>query len=193
MSSKLVMIDGKEYLVELTKASHDRVKKRTEISLPDCVADISGVKDKAEREKALDGYYKLLRDFDKLPEVVYSLIQPQLEKNNVAKDRFDECFNGTVASACAEAITEALIDFFQSDPRGPFLRAAVDMAKKAAKVDQKWTDRAVQEMDRRLKDMETAIAGQKGSDAAAKMIQETLTNSSTTLPESLASILAPSP
>ena len=66
-SAKLVTIDGKDYAFELTVASHRRVKDACGVSLPDCVTDVSGTRDKADREKALDGFYALMRDIEKLP------------------------------------------------------------------------------------------------------------------------------
>ena len=194
-SPKLVTIDGKEYTFELTVASHRRVKDACGVSLPDCITDISGVRDKEEREKAMDGFYALMRDIERLPVVAYAMILPQLEKNNVTKERFEEIFDGKVFGDCTDAVTQALIDFFleRRDQRGQHLRTAVEMAKKAAKIDQTWQGKATAEMDRRLAEMEKAMNGKQGQDAAVQAIRETLTTSSTILPESLASILVPSP
>jgi len=193
--SKVVKIDGKDYVFELTRAVHKRVKTMTEVSLPDLVSDISGERNQEERLKALDEFYKLTRNFDKFAAVVRAMILPQLEKNNIDENKFDELFDSEVAFACGEAVTQSLIDFFlqQKDARGDLLRTSVQMARRAMKIDKQWMDRTVVEMDRRLNEMEQTIAGPKGQDAAAKAIQKTLTNSSTTLPESLASILTPSP
>lgn len=189
---KVVKIGDKQYTFELTSAAHRRVKTLANVSLPDCVADVSGLRSKEERLKALEGFDKLMSDFDRLPVVVIAMLKPQLDAANITEDQFHDLFDGPTALACANAITQALIDFFHGDPRGKLLAAAVEMAAKEAAVMDKWTNQMKAAANRKLATMEETIQSQKGSDAADETIQQTLTNSSTTLPESLASILAPS-
>lgn len=191
--SKIVTIGGKDYSFELTTSAHRRVKAATNISLPDCVADIAGVRNQEERGKALDGFRALMNDFDNLPKIAYAMLEPQLKSNGVSQEQFDDLFDGPVLFNTGRAITRALIDFFHDDPRGKLLAGAVEMAAKAARVHTEMDKQVTEAMDRKMETMRKKMSGQEGADAIDKTIQEILTNSSMTLPESLRSILAPSP
>lgn len=193
MSGKVVSIGGKSYTFDLNVAAHRRVKAAADISLPDCVADVSGSRSPEEREKALSGFESLMKDFDRLPLVVRAMLRPQLDANGVTDEQFDNLFDGPTAVACANALTQALIDFFHGGPRGKLLAAAVEMAKQTAVAEEKWLQRGVEATTKRMEMISKTLDSQKGADAADAMVQQMLTNSSTTLPESLASILTPSP
>lgn len=190
---KVVQIGGRDYTFELTVAAHRRVKAACGVSLPDCVSDVSEMRTKEEREHAMDGFRKLMGDFDLLPKVVAAMIAPQLAAAGIDAEQFEDMLTGPVLIASSRAITQALIDFFHDDPRGKLLAGAVEMQQKAAKVQDQWTAKAQTAMNRKLTEMETAVSGIKGDEAADAMIREASTTLSTTLPESLASILGLSP
>lgn len=194
MLSKVVRIGAKEYTFELTAAAHKRVKTLADISLPDCVHDVSGVKEEETRKKALDLFNAVISDFDRLPRVIFAMLHPQLKENGITtQEQLDEVLDGPAFENCGYAITQALIDFFHHDPRGRLLANAVEMAMKAAKVQEAWDQKSKERMDLKLTEISEKIKSSKGSDAVDGTIREMLTNLSTTLPGSLGSILAPSP
>ena len=67
-----VTFGGKVYPLVLTSANHRRIKETTGVSLPDLVADVSGSRTVEDCKRMLDGFYKLLSDFDKLPLIMFA-------------------------------------------------------------------------------------------------------------------------
>jgi hypothetical protein len=189
--SKVVKLGDRDYVFDLTIAAHKRVKAGAEVSLPDCVSDVSGLRTEEERLKCLDGFRKLMSDWDALPKVIAAMLAPQLEANKITAAQLDDLLTGAAFVACGKAITQSLIDFFHDDPRADLLRSAVDQAEKAAKLSRAWTAKAEKAMDRKMAVMESNLEGIKGDAAADRMILETSTNSLATLSESSRSILAP--
>lgn len=189
--SKTVKIGNVDYIVSMTVAGHRRVKDMTGISLPDCVQDVSGAKTPEERAAGMALYNKVMDDFDLLPRIVYALLLPELQKNNVSEDAFFGMVDGPMHSAFGDAVTQALIDFFQNDRlgRGKLLATSVKMAKKAMAMQDQWSEKAAKAMNRKMEKMQEGLNGPKADALVEEMIQKTLTNSSTTSQESLVSIL----
>ena len=188
---KTLKINNVDYILSMTVAAHRRIKDMTGISLPDCVQDVSGAKSPEEKLAGMSQYNKIMDDFDILPKIVYAMLLPDLQKNGVSEDAFYGMIDGPLHFAFGEAVTQALIDFFQNDRlgRGKLLELSVKMAKKAMAIQDQWTEKATKVMDQKIKRMEENLANGKAEEIAEEMIQKTLTNSSTTSQESSLSIL----
>lgn len=188
---KVVKLDGKDYIFELTSASHRRIKAMTDVSLPDCVHDVSGAKTQEERESGLAQFNKVISDFDLLPRIVYAMLLPELQKNGLDEEKFHALFDGPTYTNCGFAVTQALIDFFQNDRqgRGKLLEMSVKMAMRAMEVQEKWSQKAAKVMTKKMDRISENLDSDKAEEAVESMIQKTLTTSSTTSQESLASIL----
>ncbi len=190
--SKTFRLDGKDYTLEISAAAHRRVKDAVGISLADTVADVDPLDKETAKSKALDGFASLFADFDRFIRIVGTLLRPQLEKNNLTQEAFEELITGPVVVPIQHAFTQALIDFFHGQSRGKLLESATAGLRRTQEIQDEMNSKAAAAMDRKLKEIAANVKS-KGDEAAEAMIRETLTNSSTTLPASLASILAPSP
>lgn len=189
LKNACVSFKGKTYPLVLTSANHRRIKDMTGVSLPDAICDVHGGRSAEDAKRMLDGFYKLLSDFDKLPAIVYAWLKPLLHENGVSEEQFHNDFDGDFAIDCGEAITSALINFSQKGQQGKMLASAVKMAKKAEEVQNRWNEKANAEVEKKIDQAKEALTDEKVAEFVAGMIQETLTNSSTTLPASLVSTL----
>lgn len=93
----------------------------------------------------------LSQDPCKLVNVIYILVKPQCDTQNVTDEAFGEALFGDAIDAACEALLKAIIDFFPSSRRKP-LQAAMEAAKRGQKLAMETLDEAIDKglMDRQI-------------------------------------------
>lgn len=104
---------GREWTVDITVLTVERVKAACNLDLPDLVAD---------RMQALDS---LLADPRKLVAVIFECCRPAAENAGLSVNALKEVFNGETADAAIEAWLEELIGFFPDARRRAALKKAI--------------------------------------------------------------------
>ena len=93
----------------------------------------------------------LSQDACKLVDVIYILVRPQCESQNVDAESFGAAMVGDPIDAACEALLDAIMDFFPSSRRMP-LKAAVEASKRGQKLAMEKLDEAISKglMDRQI-------------------------------------------
>ena len=129
---------GRTWTISLTLGSAMRVKDALGISLLDLDQGVARVgdkyrmvemKNKADAEKHELLSVKLVSDKFFLADVLFCLLEPQIEKHGLTKDNAWDAFNGETMLAMNRALYEELTDFFQSSGRTNVVRLIEAQAK----------------------------------------------------------------
>lgn len=127
---------GREWVVSLTAGDLRRVREETGVELGKLLTDA---------EKLAD---ILFGDPEKLGQVLWVLIAAQAGEKHIDADSFADGFDRETVEASAQAVTEAVADFYQPRPLAgrtkKALRQAVTRAEAAmaAKLDELTTSNA---------------------------------------------------
>jgi hypothetical protein len=161
-----VFIDAAGRKLPVTINTDTLRRLRTEIKFTFDEALSANVKEK-DAEKELDKYNAFLNDDLRFAEVLYTILKPQLEKEQITQQQFEQGLDGEANVRAINAF-HAAFEGFSRDPRKSFLRGikmsrekqqkatAIGMKRlesESAKLDDSKLEKLVNEkIDQALKD-----------------------------------------